>query len=208
MKHFVALSALAVPLFAVSSASAQSVLVTFETPTSFQSILTHYAGGTDEAGVAGMNLGVSFGGDVLALRNDALGPYFSNAPSAIGVMVAVGPSAFMNVAVGFTDLSFFYSASTAVADGVKVWSGLGGTGTVLASLSLANNAQFRCSSAPYCRFDNLSTTFSGVGRSVSFDGAVGVAGFDNVSFTPVPEPTTLVLLALGLAGVAGVARRR
>lgn len=208
MKYLVAMSALVVPLFAASTASAQSVLVTFETPTSFASINTHYAGGTDSAGAAGMNLGVAFGGDVLAVRNDDLGPYFSNAPSAIGVMAPVGPDAFMNVAIGFTDLSFFYSSSAAVADGVKVWSGLGGTGTVLASLSLANNAQFRCSSAPFCRFDNVSTTFSGVGRSVSFDGAVGAAGFDNVSFTPVPEPTTLVLMALGLAGVAGVARRR
>lgn len=209
MKYFVALSALAVPMFAATPAWAQSVLVTFETPTSFASINTHYAGGTDSAGVAGMNLGVSFGGDVLAVRNDFPSePNFSNAPSAIGVMAPVGPDAFMNMAIGFTDLSFFYSSSAVVADGVKVWSGLGGTGTVLASLSLANNAQFLCSNAPYCRFDNVSTTFSGVGRSVSFDGAVGVAGFDNVSFTPVPEPTTLVLMALGLAGVAGVARRR
>ena len=114
----------------------------------------------------------------------------------------------MNVPVGFTDLSFFYSSNAAVVGAVKVWSGLGGTGTLLASLSLANNAQFRCSSAPFCRFDNLSTTFSGVARSVGFGDAANVAGFDNVSITAVPEPTTLVLMALGLAGVVGFARRR
>ena len=208
MKYLVAASALVAPMLAVSPASAQVVLVTFETPTSFQSIDTHYAGGTDLAGVAGVDLGVSFSGDALAVRNDAAGPYFSNAPSPIGVMAPVGPDAFMNVPVGFTGLSFFYSSSAVVVDGVKVWSGLGGTGTVLASLSLLNNAQTGCSSAPYCRFDSLSTTFTGVALSVSYGDAAGVAGFDNVSVTAVPEPTSLVLMALGLAGVAGVAARR
>lgn len=208
MKHAFALTALLMSLGAATPALAQLVLVTFETPTSFASINTHYAGGTDSAGVSGANLGVSFGGDAVAVQNDALGPYFSNAPSLLGVMAPVGPDAFMNVPVGFTDLSFFYSSNAAVVGGVKVWSGLGGTGTLLASLSLANNAQFRCSSAPFCRFDNLSTTFSGVARSVGFGDAANVAGFDNVSITAVPEPTTLVLMALGLAGVVGFARRR
>ena len=208
MKHAFALTALLMSFGAATPALAQLVLVTFETPTSFASINTHYAGGTDSAGVSGANLGVSFGGDAVAVQNDALGPYFSNAPSVLGVMAPVGPDAFMNVPVGFTDLSFFYSSNAAVVGGVKVWSGLGGTGTLLASLSLANNAQFRCSSAPFCRFDNLSTTFSGVARSVGFGDAANVAGFDNVSITAVPEPTTLVLMALGLAGVVGFARRR
>ena len=208
MKHAFTLTALLMSLGTATPALAQLVLVTFETPTSFASINTHYAGGTDSAGVSGANLGVSFGGDAVAVQNDALGPYFSNAPSVLGVMAPVGPDAFMNVPVGFTDLSFFYSSNAAVVGGVKVWSGLGGTGTLLASLSLANNAQFRCSSAPFCRFDNVSTTFSGVARSVGFGDAANVAGFDNVSITAVPEPTTLVLMALGLAGVVGFARRR
>lgn len=208
MKNAPALTALLMSLGAAAPALAQTVLVTFETPTSFSSINTHYAGGTDSAGVSGVDLGVAFGGDALAVQNDALGPYFSNAPSPIGVMAPVGPAAFMNVPVGFTDLSFFYSSSAVVVGGVKVWSGLNGTGTVLASLSLANNAQFRCSDTPFCNFDRVSTTFTGVAQSVSFGDAALVAGFDDVSITAVPEPTTLVLMALGLAGVASVARRR
>jgi hypothetical protein len=208
MNHASVLTALLMSLGAATPAMAQVVLVTFETPTSFASINTHYAGGTDGAGVSGVDLGVAFGGDALAVQNDALGPYFSNAPSPIGVMAPVGPAAFMNVPVGFTDLSFFYSSNTAVVAGVKVWSGLDGTGTVLASLDLANNAQSGCSDTPFCRFDSLSTTFTGVAHSVSFGDAALVAGFDNVSITAVPEPTTLVLMALGLGGLAGVARRR
>lgn len=207
MKHAPALTALLMSLGAAAPALAQSVLVNFETPTSFQSINTHYAGGTDGAGVSGVDLGVAFGGDALAVQNDVLGPYFSNAPSPIGVMAPVGPAAFMNVPVGFTDLSFFYSSNTAVVAGVKVWSGLNGTGTVLASLDLANNAQLGCSDTPFCRFDSLSATFSGVALSVSFGDAASVAGFDDVRITAVPEPTTLVLMALGVAGL-GLVRRR
>jgi hypothetical protein len=210
MKRATVLTTFILSIGAASPVMAQSVLIDFETPTSFASIDTHYAGGTDSAGVAGANLGVAFGGDALAVQNDALGPYFSNAPSLLGVMAPVGPDAFMNVAVGFTDLSFFYSSNTAVADAVKVWSGLNGTGTMLASLSLANNAQSGCNDSPFCRFDALSTTWAGVALSVGFGDAAGVAGFDNVAITAVPEPTTSLLMALGLASLAGLglARRR
>lgn len=208
MKQASFLSTLVLSLGAATPVMAQSVLIDFETPTSFASISTHYAGGTDSAGVAGANLGVAFGGDALAIQNDALGPYFSNAPSPLGVMAPVGPDAFMNVAVGFTDLSLFYSSNTAVANAVKVWSGLNGTGTLLASLSLANNAQMGCSDTAFCRFDSLSTTWAGVALSVGFGGAALVAGFDNVAITAVPEPTTSLLMALGLVGLAGLRQSR
>jgi len=208
MKHAFALTAVLMTLGAATPALAVVTLVTFETPTSFESISTHYAGGTDSAGVAGANLGVSFGSDAQALRNDELGPYFSNAPTPIGVMMAAGPDAFMNVPLGFSKLGLFYSSNAAVAAGVKAWSGLDGTGTVLASLSLANNAQQGCSDTAFCRFQWLETTFTGVALSVSFGDAANVAAFDNVRVTAVPEPTSLLLMALGLAGVAGVAARR
>ena len=196
------LFALAAGLLTASLAQAATpVLVDFETPSSFASILAHYNGGTDGNGVAGANLGVDFGGDAQALQNDVLGPYFSNAPSPGGVLSPVGSDATMNVAAGFTgSVSFWYASSALVVQGVNVFSGLDGQGTLLASFNLVANAQADgCSSAPYCRFDQLSSSFAGTARSITFGASAGQAGFDNIQITAVPEPATLLMLSLGLA---------
>jgi hypothetical protein len=208
MNHLAA-AALAVPLLIATPAFAVVINVDFETPTSFASIDRHYAGGTDGSGVAGANLGVAFGLDVLALRNDAAGPYFSNAPSPLGVMTAVGGDAAMNVGLGFTTLSMQYSSSAAIFNGVQVWSGLDGTGSLLASLSLAANAQAGgCSDSPLCNFSGLSANSFGVARSVTFGNTAANAVFDNISVTAVPEPSSLVLMALGVAAFMGRGLRR
>ncbi len=173
--------------------------------TSFASIAEYYNGGADGAGNVGPALGVSFGLDALGLMNDELGPYFSNAPSPIGVMAPVGPDATMNVQAGFVDaLSFHYSSSSFVATGVEVWSGLNGTGDLLASFNLIGNAQAEgCSDSAYCRFDQITSTFAGTAHSITFGNAMYAAAFDDISInvSSVPEPTTALLMALGLAGV-------
>ncbi len=53
------------------------------------------------------------------------------------------------------------------------------------------------------QFDELKLVASG-----SQDDGVIFIGIDNVSITPVPEPTTIALLGIGLAGLAGVGVRR
>lgn len=205
------LSVLAAGVLAASLVQAATpVLVDFETPTSFASILEHYNGGTDDAGMSGPALGVSFKGDALALANDALGPYFSHAPSALGVMAPVGGDATMNVAGGFSgSIGFWYSASAFVLQGVNVWSGLDGSGTLLASFNLVSNAQADgCSSSGHCRFDQLTSSFYGTGRSVTFGNAANAALFDNISISAVPEPTTVLMMSLGLGGLMLARRRR
>lgn len=206
MKLAVLAAIATLPLFVVP-ASAGTLTLDFENVTSFASIDTFYAGGTDGAGNAGPALGVTFGLDALGLQNDALGPYFSGAPSPLGVMAPVGAASTLDMPEGFLGLSFYYSSLVAVTDAVEVWSGLGGTGTLLASLSLAANAQDGgCSGSPLCHFDLLTTTLGGLAHSVTFGNAATAAVFDDVALA-VPEPAGALLVALGLAGVA-VRRRR
>jgi hypothetical protein len=186
-------------LLAASTAFAGTpTLIDFEEPASFDAIGSFYD-----------SVGVVFTDDALALQNDELGPYFSNAPSPVGVMFAAGPDATMNVEMGFTDsISFSYSSSDLVISAVNVYSGLDGTGKLLASFNLVANAQHGCSDTAYCRFDSLSSTFSGIGKSVTFGPAANLAAFDDVAISVVPEPTTAVLMLLGVAGLLASRHRR
>jgi hypothetical protein len=200
-----ALGLLATPLVQ----AATPVVIDFETPTSFASVADHYNGGTDSAGLAGADLGAAFGGDLLALRNDVAGTYFDNAPSPLGVLMVVGTEATLNVERGFTGaLALSYASADFVLQGVNVYSGLNATGRLLASFNLAANAQADgCSSAPLCRFDQISSTFAGTAHSISFANAANSAVFDDIRISAVPEPTTALMLALGLSTLM-LARRR
>jgi hypothetical protein len=186
------------------------VLLDFETPTSFASIAEYYNGGMDSAGATGPALGVSFGLDALTVRNDdGAGPYFSNAPTPVGALAPVGGDATMNVVAGFVDsISFHYSATQFVVQGVNVYAGLNATGDLLASFNLVGNAQRGCSDTPFCRFDQLTSTFAGVAHSVTFGNAAGLAGFDNISITAVPEPETCAMMMAGLLALGFMVRRR
>jgi hypothetical protein len=189
------------------------LLLDFETPTSFASIAEHYNGGMDSAGATGPALGVSFGLDALTVRNDdgaaPVGGYFSHTPSPVGALAPVGADATMNVAAGFVDsISFHYSSTQFVVQGVNVYAGLNGSGELLASFNLVTNAQRGCTDTPYCRFDLLSRSFAGVAHSVTFGNAAGLAGFDNISITAVPEPQTYALLMAGLLAIGFMVSRR
>jgi len=204
------LHAAALCLLTASPALAGNITIDFEQPSSFASIDQFYNGGTDSNGVAGgSSVGVTFGLDDLAVQNDVLGPYFSNAPSPIGLMSAVGPETAMNVEHGFTDVSLFYATPEDVAAGVQVWSGLNGTGTLLASFDLTKNSDPAGSANPYGTWTQVfGGSWSSTAHSVTFVNSVGFAGFDDISVsTPVPEPTTAMLAVLGIAGLV-VARRR
>lgn len=192
----------------IAAGPASAALVTFETPTSFGSINHHYDGGTDSGGLTGTYHGIWFNGDALAVQNDELGPYFSNAPSPLGVMAPVGADATMNVAAGFAGVASLYYSSIEAAI-VNIWSGYDGTGSLLGAFNLTNNAQTACSDSPYCNWSLASFDLgSDVARSITFGSAASIAGFDDVQVEVVPLPAALPMLAFGLAGMGAFMRRR
>ena len=195
MKHLPAVLAL---LAAAPAMANTPITLDFETAPSFASIGEHYAA-----------LGISFGPDALGLANDALGTYFSHAPSPQGVMFTAGPDATMNVAAGFVDsIAFSYASTSFVPLAVGVWSGLNGGGRLLASFNLVDNAQAGCADSAYCNFDRLSSTFRGIAHSVTFSADSTVAAFDNIAITAVPEPGSVLMLSFGLATLMLASRRR
>jgi len=203
-------SAAALALLAAAPAFAQTVTLDFEGAAGYvNTIGEFYNGGTDGLGHTGPNYGVSFTEAAVALSNDELGPYYANAPTPLTVMYAFDSSALMNVASGFAGrLTFAYSSLQNSLDAVNIYSGLNGTGTLLASVSLFGNASVGCTETTFCNFDLTSVMFAGTGHSISFGGSAGEVLFDDITITAVPEPSTYLMLALGLAAVGVVKRRR
>jgi len=210
------LSAVAVFLLAsASAAGAQVTQLTFEGLGNNEVIGNYYNGG------AGGSFGITFGATALGLiTSDAGGSgNFQGQPSGVTIMYfPSATNAFMDVAAGFdTGVSLFYSAIN-LGGSLSVYDGFGGTGTLLGTLLLpvtpSTPGTPGCpSTGQYCPFMPASLAFAGTARSVVFGGAANQIGYDNVTFgstnaVTTPEPASVALLATGLVGVFGVARRR
>lgn len=208
------LSGLAAGLLCAAPAFS-AVTLDFEGAGDYNFIQNYYNGGTNDGGASGTNYGISFGPDALAAANTG---NFSNQPSGTTVMAPVQPydnnlnplttHAEMNVSSGFSgNASFWYSSSEATT--VNIYSGLDGTGSVLATFVLAANATSNgCTDTAFCHWDQLTQTFAGIAKSIDFSSAVGVAGFDDITIAPVPLPAAAWLLMSAMGGLGTMVRRR
>jgi hypothetical protein len=211
----------AILLFLTARPSSASVIVlTFEGLGDQEQILNFYNGGTGSQGHSGTNYGIQFGPSSLSLKEVDQGGSgnFGNEPSDGTIAFFLQPPGdIMNIAAGFTTgFSFFYV--TPLTGSVTVYSGLNGTGSILAQLSLASTGALGSCPDPNDNvgeglFDCWKPTgvaFAGTAMSVDFSGTANQIGFDNITLgasSPVPEPVSLVLLGFGLVGLARQRRR-
>ena len=228
-RNIVVLSTFLTAVGLTGAANATVVSLNFEGvnalyPSAFAFVDGFYNGGTSSDGTSGTNYGIAFSSTAQAICLNTPGTTCSNtsrgglAPgSEFGGLFFLDPLAvgtFMNIAGGFdTGFSFNY---TAIKDPglVQVWSGLNGTGALLASLVLGLTPS-TCDgvySAGFCPFVAGGIGFLGTAMSVLFGGVANQIVFDDITFgsvTPgpdVPLPPGLPLLASGLAGLV-LARR-
>ena len=215
MRKFVAGAGVALVAVAMMAGSARAdiITLTFEGLQNNEQVLNYYNGGFGGNGSGpGPNYGITFGADTMALIEGADGGTgnFSNPPSGDTVMYFLsGPGDVMNVAAGFTTgFSFYYADQVGFTGSVQVYSGLDGTGTLLANISLPSTP------SPYTVFVPIGVSFAGTAESVIFGGSANYIAFDNVTLGSetatgsVPEPSSFVIAGLGGLGFFGYGWRR
>jgi len=220
LSAFVALATAAVPAGADTT-----IVLNFAglNGASREGVANYYDGGLGSLGSGpGPNYGITFGSDAITC---ATAPACNTAeiPGGAGanaVFFVTGTGDIMNRAAGFTTgFSFFYTAANQPGT-VSVYSGLNGTGSLLASLSLpvtGNGATTPgCMGTNFCPYTAFGVTFKGTAESVDFSGTENQIGFADITLGSatagggkgVPEPATLSLVVAGLIGLCFMRRRR
>ena len=190
-------------------------------PSAYAFINGFYDGGTSSDGTSGPNYGVTFSPNAQAICLNSLSVVCSDtsrgglAPSSAegALFFLSGADTDIDVAAGFTTgFSFNYTAPFDTGT-VTVWSGLDGSGTMLASFGLPTTSS-GCPgySAFFCPFVPIGVAFSGTAESIEFGGVANEIVLDDVTFgssTPgVPEPAAWATMLAGLAGAGAMIRRR
>lgn len=109
----------------------------------------------------------------------------------------------MNVIPGLSAINFYFSAgfTNGQTETVTFWSGANGTGSVLATISLANNN----GSCSYCNWSDVGLKLTGTAYSVTFSGPADELGLADItlgsSSTAIPEPSSMWLLGTGIGAL-------
>jgi hypothetical protein len=227
IKH-VATGVAPLALMAASIASAGTIVLNFAglNGNAEEPVENYYNGGTGGDGSGpGTNYGISFGSDALACSGQPGGNCNSAMiPGGTGANLLFflsGPGDIMNKASGFTTGFSFYYASPFYVGTVDVYSGLDGTGTLLASISLPETTNGTgtsgCYSTNFCPYVPIGVTFSGTAESVNFTGTANEIAFADITLGSAtagggaPEPGAWALLGAGLLALglaSGIRRRR
>lgn len=174
--------------FSPSIGGSTIVVLGFDTAQCLEPIEDYYAGGFGGDGSGpGPDYGVVFSPNALVLTDAALDAcgdtisHVTNEPSFPNSLIFLsGSAATMNVAAGFTDGFAFYYAAPFDRGFINVWSGLNGTGVLLATLQLPLTGG--CAENPkYCIWNPVGIFFSGIARSVDFGGTANYIAFDNIT---------------------------
>lgn len=221
-KYLLSAAALGLVMGSIVPASANVIALNFAglDGAAEEAPANYYDGGFGSDGSGpGPNYGITFGADTITC---APSPYCNSnnipgGPGANLLFFLSGSADEMDVAAGFTGGFSFYYSTPYYTGSVTVWSGLDGTGTELADLTLPETP---ADGAPgcfttYCPYVPIGVTFSGTAESVEFGGVANYVAFADITLgsgspagAPVPEPITLSLFGAGLAGAAVVRRRR
>jgi hypothetical protein len=161
-------------------------------------LLQFYNGGKTYRGIGpGPSLGITFGLNARERKNNSLiGTY---TPPGFMQLYSdqaregEGISTHMDVSGGFSTTVFFDYAAIDAAGRLRIFSGLDGTGSVLADVNLPVTSPL----AGPGTFVADSVSFSGIGHSIIFDGGNKQLAFDDFTLTSaVPEPSSWILFVI------------
>ena len=233
MTHLSASRAAALALLALAALPAQALVVLgFEgvnatyPSTTPADIAGFYGGGVSSQGTSGVNHGINFSSNAIAVCLNAVAGSCSNASrgglsvtSSQGALgLASNGSAWFDVPAGFTfAIGFSYAVLPGSLATIAAYSGPAGTGALLAPPLVLTPGSAGCAAynAILCPLGPGGYSFTGTAQSVVFTGQAGKVVWDDLTLgandpqppPAIPEPATALLWLAGLSAIAAARRR-